>query len=507
MSPPRRVELLVVIAAVVILGILGDSLIGSGGGALAAGGRDAGSLVVQDRGPTALAPVSAVSSSWYCEVATTALASSTSASSTSAGSKPAGSKAAAGAGPSGMSATGPGIALANTGPVAVTGTLSVFGEAGSAKTVEVSVPAHGQARIDETHLVTGPDIAATVVMDGGGIAVEQIVTVGKALIVTPCASSSSTSWYFAAGSTAGSNRLLIALYNPLPTSAVADLSFATNSGPESPSNDQNVVVPAMSQVVIDVGAHVQQKSLVATRVSVRDGRLVADQVQSEVVGGHTDVTVALGATAAGSLWDFPAGLDEKGTNEQLDIYNPSSSPASVQIGLDLSYGSAVPISMSVAGGSVVAVATADQHRIPIQSLFGVEVATADHQGIVVERSFIDSPPQPQLGLTFTVGGVPATSWVLAAGAPAGSVADRVVVENPGKAPVQVSVTAMSGGAAEPAPFASQSVSPGRSMSLSLSGPQLSLPLVVSAATPVVVEQDLVGPGGQGVSSILGEPAR
>ncbi|MGH7698837.1 MAG: hypothetical protein ACRENV_09220, partial [Candidatus Dormibacteria bacterium] len=121
--------------------------------------------------------------------------------------------------------------------------------------------------------------------------------------------------------------------------------------------------------------------------------------------------------------------------------------------------------------------------------------------------FIDSPPQPQLGLTFTVGGVPATSWVLAAGAPAGSVADRVVVENPGKAPVQVSVTAMSGGAAEPAPFASQSVSPGRSMSLSLSGPQLSLPLVVSAATPVVVEQDLVGPGGQGVSSILGEPAR
>lgn len=542
MRPSQRIRLLVAIAALVALGIVGDNLVGSGGRPVAGGVASGSSFVAVHRGPTTLAPVSAVSSSWYCEVATTALAAASApTSSTSTGSTPtttAGAKSTTAgaesttagakstpaskstakstakspaskspaATPAGPAATAA-IALANTGPAAVGGTVSLVGEGGSTGSVTVSVPAHGKAQVDEGSLVKGPDVAATVVLDGGGVAVEQLMTVGKTLTVSPCASSSSASWYFAAGSTTGSNQLLIALYNPLATSAVADLSFATNAGPATPSDDQNVVVPSMSQVVLDVAAHVQQRSLVATTVSVRDGRLVANEVQSEAVSGHSDFTVALGATATGSVWDFPSGLDEKGATEQLDIYNPSSSAADLQIGLDLSYGSAVPISMSVPAGSAVEVATADQKRIPIDSLFGVQIETTNEQGIVVERSFLDSPPQAQVGLTDATGGVPAKSWVLATGAPVGSVSDRVVVENPGKAQVRLSVTAMSGGAAEPAPVLSnQLLNPGRPETLALSPAQLAYPLVVSASAPVVVEQDLVGPGGQGISSVLAEPA-
>lgn len=506
-----RLRILLVLLVLVVLGGVGDTL---AGGTSTAG---QGSLAVVARGSTTLAPVSAISSSWYCDIATAALpGGSTKANLTTADlitakpspAKPASPKPTKPAStPTAGAQTAPAIALANTGPTAVPGTISVVGEMGSTASVAVSVPAHGETRVDESRLVKGPDVAATVVLDGGGVAVEQLVTVGNALTVNPCASSLSTSWYFASGSTQGSNQLLVALYNPLPTSAVTDLSFATNAGPASPSDDQNIVVPPRSQVVINVGAHVQQRSLVATTVTVLDGRLVADEVQSRAVSGSSELTVTLGASAPATTWDLPAGVVAKGAAEKLDIYNPSSGSADVQVGLDLSFGSAVPISLSVAPGAVAEVDAVHQHRITVNSLFGVQVSSTNGVGVVVERSFVDSPPQTQQGITDTIGATPAPRWVLAAGAPTGSAPNRVVVENPGTAPIRVSVTAMSGGAAEPAPVLGDAVvGPGRPLTLPLSRAALRLPLVISADGPIVVEQDLVGPHGQGVSSVLGEPA-
>lgn len=511
-SSLRRLRLLGLLGVLVVLGIVAD---GVGGSALS-GRPGQVPFVVVAKGPTSLAPVSAISSSWYCDVATAALAARSApspapttkapakASPAKAGSPAA--KTTSPAAPAATQSTGPAIAFANTGPVAVGGTVSVLGEGGSSASVTVSVPAHGHAQLDETHLVTGPDVAATVVLDGGGVAVEQLVRIGKSDTVAPCASNSSASWYFASGSTLGSNRLLIALYNPLPTSAVADLSFATNAGPASPSDDQNVVVPSMSQVVLDVGTHVQQRSLVATTVSVPDGRLVSYEAEIENVSGHNDLTVALGASAAGSVWNLPSGLVARGAEEQIDIYNPASRTADVRMGFDLSFGSAVPLSLSVAPGSVTSVTAAQQQRIPRASLFGVQVTSTNGVGMVVERSFLDIPPQSQAGLTDAVGGVAAETWVVAAGSFAGSPKERVVVQNPGTSVVRVSVTALSGGAAERAPILSnQLIAPGRPVTLRLSAAQVAFPLVISSAAPVVVEQDLVGPGGQGVSSVLAEP--
>ncbi|MGH9129244.1 MAG: DUF5719 family protein [Acidimicrobiales bacterium] len=512
----RRPWLLGALAVLVVAGGLGDSLVGSGPGQAP--------LASVVRASTALAPVSAVSSSWYCAVATKPAAPAASppaspptaqpppasgagqgsarkAKATSSKSKPAASTGGASGG-----AQGAVIALANTGPSPVKGTVSVVGQS-AVVTVAVSVPAHGKATLDESHLVTGADIAATVVLDGGGVAVEQLLSYGEAVTVTPCSSRASTSWYFASGSTAGADQLLISLYNPFPTSAVVDLSFATDQGAAAPSDYQGIVVPAQAQVVESIGAHVQQRALVATAVNVLDGRVVADEVQLGSTSSASGATVAQGAPAPGRTWDLPAGLVAPGTVDRLDIYNPSSAAASVQISLALSFGSTKPIQRSVPPGSVVEVVANDEPRVPHGELFGVEVSSTNGVGVVAERSFLDKAPQPKQGLTYTVGGVPSRRWVLASGAPAGSSQQIVVVENPGAGPVPVTVTAMSGGAAEPASILSgMMVRPGRPAIMPLSAAQLRLPLVVSAGGPVVVEQDIAGPGGHGVSSVLGEPA-
>jgi hypothetical protein len=397
------------------------------------------------------------------------------------------------------------IALANTGPVAVRGTVVVVGQ-GSVVDVGVTVPAHGKATVDESQHVAGSDIAATVVLDGGGVAVEQLFTYGRALTAVPCSSTSSSSWYFASGSTAGSDEMLVSLYNPLPTSAVVNLSFATHQGFAAPSDDQGIVVPGLSQVVVSVGVHVQQQSLVATTVDAVVGRVVAEEAQLNPTAASSGVTLCLGAPATATTWDLAAGLVAPGTLDKLDIYNPSNATASVQVDPTLSLGSSAPISVSVAPGSVVEVVANAQPRIPRNSIFGVDASSTNGVGVVVERSFLDRAPQTQQGLTEAVGGIPGNSWVLASGAPTNGSTELVVVENPGSSTVSVTVTPMAGGSAEPgAVLSGKVVPPGRPLTLSLNASALRDPLVVSASGKVVVEQEIVGPGGHGVSSVLAEP--
>lgn len=526
-----RVRILSVIGALIILGALADRLVPRG--------VAAARVSVALSAPSALAPASAISSSWYCATAANATPSSSStttggapasaahagtatkaAKRTTAGNKAAANKTTAakakaashqGTGSAGASAagqpTGNIIALANTGSAAVAGTVSVIGENGARAVVSVSVPAHGGTLVDEGHLVGGPDLAATVVLDGGGVAVEQRVAYGSALTVVPCASSASASWYFASGSTLGADQLLVSLYNPLPTNAIADMSFATNQGPAAPSNYQGVVVPGMSQVVLSVGAHVQQRALVATSVSVRLGRLVVNEVQLTPGSVTSGITEALGAPAPGAQWDLPAGLVAAGTLEKLDVYNPSGRTANVQVALDLSFGYAAPIDLTVAPGSVSELLANDRHRIPHNSLFGIVATSTNGVGVVVERSFSDSSPQPSLGLTDAVGGVPTRTWALASGAPTASARELLIVEDPGAVPARVTVTGLPGSSGPPKVLLSrQVVDPGRSLTLPLSGSALDTAVVVSADQPVVVEQNVVGPGGHGLSSVLGEPA-
>jgi hypothetical protein len=275
-----------------------------------------------------------------------------------------------------------------------------------------------------------------VVIDGVGVAAEQLITHQKTTLALPCASSTSKDWYFASGSTAGpssaTNQLLVSLYNPLPTTAVADLAFATDSGQVLPPDDQGISVPPRSQVVVDVGAHVQQRHLIATTVHARLGRLVATESQL-APALPSGVTAVLGSSATRQRWGFPAGQVGHGAREWLDIYNPSKRTAAVQVSLALSFGSASPVTVSVGPESVLQLDVSKQLRVPERSLFGLQVRSVNGVGVVAERVFLDQAPQADRGLSYTMGALPSTDWAVASGEPAHS-SELVVVMNPGRLP-------------------------------------------------------------------------
>ena len=86
--------------------------------------------------------------------------------------------------------------------------------------------------------------AASVVADGRGLSVVELVHGSSGPVAAPCAASTGTTEYLVAGDTRGTDEVDVALFDPSSTPAVASLSFATASGPQSPPSFQGVPVPA-----------------------------------------------------------------------------------------------------------------------------------------------------------------------------------------------------------------------------------------------------------------------
>ena len=83
-----------------------------------------------------------------------------------------------------------------------TGTVTVFpGEAGEVD-VPIDLPAHDVAEVRLGDGVDAPYAAALVELDGGGVVVEHQVSGATGVDVAPCSPDASSSWYFAAGTTA-----------------------------------------------------------------------------------------------------------------------------------------------------------------------------------------------------------------------------------------------------------------------------------------------------------------
>ncbi|MHB1924989.1 MAG: DUF5719 family protein, partial [Acidimicrobiales bacterium] len=223
-------------------------------------------------GPAAVTTVqtSAVDQEWYCSVATAV---------------------------SGGQAAGE-IVLANSGGSTLTGTVTVYGNQAAAPASRAfSLPPWSRAVLGEQPVLNAPFVAATVVFHGGGGAAEQEISGPLGVSVTPCASRPSATWYFATGTTRPGASLVLALFNPFPENALADLSFSDPQGPSAPAEFQGIFVPSGGLVTIDVGQHVVQVNDIAATVRVRTGRLVASELQLDAIPNQSGLSLVLGAPA------------------------------------------------------------------------------------------------------------------------------------------------------------------------------------------------------------------
>ena len=367
-------------------------------------------IVVQDRNssnrtasvrlnemvPTA-SPDSALSSTWYCAAGTAT-----------------GVTSGDGAGFAEQTVT-----IANASDSESSGSITAYNEKGDTASKAVKVGAHGQATVRVSELLKAPWASAVVEMSGGGVTVTHELRGPAGRSISACASSPGALWYFPAGTTRAGTRKSLTLFNPFPGEATVDIAFDTEEGARTPQQLQGTVVAGGRIVVVDVGAIVTLRERVATTVTVRIGRVIAEQIQTGEGRLNTEqgLTAVLGATAVAPVWTFPvATAASTSAREIVSIMNTGDTDTEVQVEVQLddpaTNGSVEPFVLEVASNRAAQIDLGSDPRIPRTVGRWLIVRSTNGAPIVAERSVGTTRGGSGGGLSFTMGlPVVATRWL------------------------------------------------------------------------------------------------
>ena len=104
-------------------------------------------------------------------------------------------------------------------------------------------------------------------------------TTRSAAAVSPCSNATSSSWFFADGSTKDGSTEDIVITNPFPDVAIVNFDLATAEGNRSPSTLQGFPVPGHSVTVVELDTIVRDDDAVAVAVTSTRGRVVVGRAQ------------------------------------------------------------------------------------------------------------------------------------------------------------------------------------------------------------------------------------
>jgi Family of unknown function (DUF5719) len=395
-------------------------------------------------------------------------------------------------------------------PVAsVMTTVERPGRGGVVPTVHrhLTVPASGSIAVDPiTKRISQGSSASSITFAGGGVVASQAVSSADGWSTAPCASRTSTQWYFAGGSTTSGHQMTLALFNPAAPPSVVNVSFLTPSGLVTPQAYQGLVIPSRGLVLENVGDFVQQAADIATVVTAQSGSLVASEVQDVSTSSATGLSIRLGSPNSSAVWQFAQTTNTTGSTVDFHLANPSSRAITATISADLQSGSVTPRQLSVPPFSIVEFAATAAGGLPRQVPYSLTVRSS--APMVVGRSVQASHGSSSPTFGSSAGTVTLTTqWLLpgpgVAGAPAtaNAAVQSLAVSDPGSKPAQVQV----GRLGVSRPVIAFTVPPGRLVVLGSRVIRELAPYTVVSSQPVAVEEDQHPTGAPGIVSSTGFP--
>lgn len=254
---------------------------------------------------------------------------------------------------------------------------------------EFLIPAKSvtSVKLSEIDGVTGEYAAALIQSNLGNLIVEHRLSGPLGAAQSSCASSTSSEWNFAAGTTRVGTQEMIFLFNPYPDSAVLDITFAADGRTRRPEAYNGLVIPPQSLLPIDVTSVVTLAETVSTHITSRSGRIVAERLVmfgDELSPNGLDTEV--GSPSLNTLWVFPGSVE---TNAEVSVvlFNPSESLIAE---IDLEIVSDVPDIGYVEPFSVT---------VPPASSRAVNFFVSDSQG---SPSLLDASTRVAKGIPFWV---------------------------------------------------------------------------------------------------------
>lgn len=306
------------------------------------------------------------------------------------------------------------------------GRVSTFAAGAETGALEFSTGASGSVTIPAADAGAVRFTGALIEMPSETTASGVTVTGPTGFAAESCADTPSGQAVISGGSTANQGAFEILLLNPYAGEATVELTVSTETGLESDSRFDSVIVPALSTIPIDMSAILPERERISVTVTTTRGSVLA--AGRQITDGRTALWRAV---EPGVDWWLPAPAG--GEAKRLLITNPSASE--VQYQLDL-YG---PDGFVEALDSGL-IEPRGEVRVPLAEVtteaVGVRVIASEP---VVSTLWIDTAES--LAAT-TASQVEAPSWLLpGARGPAGG-AGNVVVLNTGLEGVTVTIRSL-----------------------------------------------------------------
>ena len=226
------------------------------------------------------------------------------------------------------------LVVANAGSTQISAIVTLLNDEQATVIQDLTVAPHDRTVLDLDAQLSGQIVSAVVEVDGGGAVVEQRAFDPAGTAVSPCANSTSATWYLADGFTVGESRNQIVLTNPYDDAVIVDVGFATVDGSRTPSRYQGFPIDGHSVKVIDLGVAgegAQGEEVLAVKVESTRGQLIVGRLQHFTSGGRLGFTMSLGAPALRDQWWFAGGEKGSGIDERYSLFNPTGDDVSVDV--------------------------------------------------------------------------------------------------------------------------------------------------------------------------------
>jgi hypothetical protein len=330
-----------------------------------------------------------------------------------------------------------------------------------------------------------------------------------------CSANASSRWFFAAGSASLGSDERIILYNPFPDEAVVRLTFFTTEGIEERATFEEIPVPARSLVAAHINEGIRTQLKVAVSAIASRGRVIAwRELYADPEQLPSGLQASAGAVATSLEWYFPEGAIGPGVEEQIALLNPSGREAEVSIrlsGMEKTIPARRLMEIPVPRRSLVSVSLEEELQAP-KDLTGVSatVTSINGVGIVAERTVWYSTNEITGVASETGVRRPSTAWALPPAA-IQPTTDSVTLMNPGAEPVTASIVFLrrDDEPITPADLDGIRLRAGSRIKIPVGEftDGRSVPAIVTASGPIVVERFSYSSAVDDVASVMGIPIR
>ena len=177
-------------------------------------------------------------------------------------------------------------------------------------------------------------VSALIEASAGAVAVTRKFTSELGADESPCTNVLAESLFALGGSSQLGDVNEIVLYNPLSSDAIVDFKFATEAetGIFSVPELEGVVVPAGGNYRVDVGEAVRRRDTVATWITTRVGKVVADYFQTfDGVDDDRGFSTGLAGSNEALRWTHSLEASDPAKSSYLQVYNPTELVAEITI--------------------------------------------------------------------------------------------------------------------------------------------------------------------------------